>query len=102
MADNKQGMMFLLSGEVTYHLNSEPEAQKKLTLNALHFLDHNVVWPEDLENMYKALVLNATKMLSRDGISSEEITPEGVVVFSISLMGACTVEDWEAHRTKVE
>lgn len=85
------GFMFLLFGKVTY-LNHNKETQTK-ELNALHYLDHEVVWPEDLEGMYKAVALNFTKLESE-----AEIT--GVVLGSISMLGCCSREQWQEHSNK--
>lgn len=102
MAKNKQGVMFLLCGEISYVKKAEPEKQEFTRINALHFLDHETVWPEDLEGMYKSLAMNGLKVLDKCGVKQEDIDMTGVVVLSISMMGFCSTEDWQNHSKKEE
>lgn len=89
----KKGFMFLVSGHVTYTEKDDP-VEKSTTVDGLKYLDHEVVWAEDLDEMYKALAINFNNM-------HKEANIKLINLISISMLGHCTKEDWMASRDRL-
>ncbi len=87
---NKKGFMFLVSGIVTYTEGDNPE-QKTIMIDGLKFLDHEVVWAQDLSDINKVLAMNFATAFPN-------AVPKNITLISISMLGHCSKEDWTASR----